>query len=103
MQPCRLQDAPSAGPVLRPRAGALTALAVAAGVPFIAFGFTDNFIMLIAGEEIDATFGERLGLSTLAAAGLGNLVSDVAGLALAERLEVRRCVAVQLARDMARV
>eukprot|EP00891_Asterochloris_glomerata_P006582 jgi/Astpho2/6582/e_gw1.00101.178.1_t len=44
--------------------------------------------MLIAGEEIDATFGERLGLSTLAAAGLGNLVSDVAGLALAERLEV---------------
>ena len=96
MQICRLQDASSAGPVLRPRAGALTALAVAAGVPLIAFGFTDNFIMLIAGEEIDAAFGARLGLSTLAAAGLGNLVSDVAGLALAERLEVRPCVAVLL-------
>jgi hypothetical protein len=67
----------------------LAALAAAAGLPFIGFGFVDNFIMLAAGEEIEAHFGAALGLSTLAAAGLGNLVSDVCGLGLAESIETR--------------
>jgi hypothetical protein len=31
--------------------------------------------MLVAGEEIDHLFGIRLGLSTLASAGLGNAVA----------------------------
>ena len=44
----------------------------------------------MAGEEIDATLGVKLGFSTLASAGLGNLVSDVAGIGFAEQLEVRR-------------
>ena len=42
----------------------------------------------MAGEEIDATLGVKLGLSTLASAGLGNLVSDVAGIGFADQLEV---------------
>ena len=42
----------------------------------------------MAGEEIDATFGVKFGLSTLASAGLGNLVSDVAGIGFAEQIEV---------------
>lgn len=42
----------------------------------------------MAGEEIDATLGVKLGFSTLASAGLGNLVSDVAGIGFAEQLEV---------------
>ena len=46
----------------------------------------------MAGEEIDATLGVKLGFSTLASAGLGNLVSDVAGIGFAEQLEVRRCL-----------
>ncbi|KAA0166785.1 hypothetical protein FNF31_01160 [Cafeteria roenbergensis] len=54
-------------------------VALAAGIPAVAFGFTDNFIMLVAGTEIDAFFGVKMGLSTMAAAGLGNLVSDVMG------------------------
>jgi hypothetical protein len=72
---------------LTPRA--LASLALAAGLPFIGFGFVDNFVMLTAGEGIEARFGAALGLSTLAAAGLGNLLSDVAGLGLADQIEAR--------------
>lgn len=46
-------------------------------------------LQLVAGEEIDATLGVKLGFSTLASAGLGNLVSDVAGIGFADQLEVR--------------
>ena len=42
----------------------------------------------MAGEEIDGTLGVKLGFSTLASAGLGNLVSDVAGIGFADQLEV---------------
>eukprot|EP00039_Didymoeca_costata_P003003 m.64470 g.64470 ORF g.64470 m.64470 type:complete len:303 (+) comp11652_c0_seq2:147-1055(+) len=56
-------------------------------VPMIGFGFVDNFIMLTAGDAIDHTIGAWLQISTLAAAGLGNLVSDVAGLGLSSSIE----------------
>jgi hypothetical protein len=49
------------------------------GLPFVGFGILDNGIMIIAGEYIDVTIGATLGISTMAAAALGNLVSDVAG------------------------
>lgn len=45
-------------------------------------------MQLVAGSEIDALFGAKLGMSTLAAAGLGNMVSDVAGVSMANRIEV---------------
>ena len=51
-----------------------------AGVPFIGFGFLDNFIMILAGDQIEDAIGSVVAISTLAAAGLGNLVSDVVGL-----------------------
>ncbi len=44
---------------------------------------------ILAGEEIENQFGARLGLSTLAAAGLGNLLSDICGLGLADQIEAR--------------
>ena len=43
------------------------------------FGIIDNAVMLVAGDQIDMTLGVSLGISTLAAAGLGNLLSDVGG------------------------
>lgn len=46
------------------------------------FGFVDNFIMITAGDLIDAQLGSVLHLSTLAAAALGNTVSDIAGLGI---------------------
>lgn len=57
----------------------LAAIGIASGLPFVVFGFLDNGIMLVAGEQIDAVFGARFGLTTLASAGLGNLVADVVG------------------------
>lgn len=49
-------------------------------VPFIGFGFFDNFIMILAGDYIDASLGITLGISTMAAAAIGNTISDVIGL-----------------------
>ena len=44
---------------------------------------------IVAGEEIEHAFGVRFGFSTLAAAGLGNLISDVVGIGTAEPVQVR--------------
>ena len=47
---------------------------------FVIFGFIDNFLMIIAGDQIDS-FIKSLGVSnTLLAAGLGNTFSDVIGI-----------------------
>jgi len=67
--------------------GLLAQEAVYAGIPFLGFGFLDNTIMLCAGEYIDITLGSALGISTLAAAAMGNLVSDVAGIGTAGTVE----------------
>jgi len=65
----------------------LNALFIRSAVPFFCFGFVDNFIMLTAGDFIDVQLGGRFHLSTLAAAGFGNLFSDVAGIGLGGIIE----------------
>ncbi|CAK8986148.1 Transmembrane protein 65 [Durusdinium trenchii] len=72
---------------LPPTRRQLWQLALLAGIPFVGFGFVDNGIMLVCGDVIDTSLGRVLGISTLAAAGLGNLVSDVAGLGLGGYIE----------------
>ncbi|KAK7898204.1 hypothetical protein WMY93_019057 [Mugilogobius chulae] len=57
------------------------------GIPFVGFGFLDNAIMIAAGTQIEVSIGVTLGISTMAAAALGNLVSDLAGLGLAGYVE----------------
>nr|CAD2144599.1 unnamed protein product [Meloidogyne enterolobii] len=57
-------------------------------IPFIGFGFLDNAIMVLAGEYIDQSLGTLLCISTMAAAALGNIISDVAGVGLAHYVEV---------------
>jgi len=47
-----------------------------AGAGKFIFGFIDNFIMVCVGGYIDAALGQALGISTLAAAGIGNGISD---------------------------
>lgn len=49
-------------------------------IPMVCFGFMDNFIMIIAGDAIDTSIGAKLGISTMAAAALGNTLSDSVGL-----------------------
>ncbi|XP_008106428.1 transmembrane protein 65 isoform X1 [Anolis carolinensis] len=56
-------------------------------IPFVGFGFFDNAIMIAAGTQIELSIGIVLGISTMAAAALGNLVSDLAGLGLAGYIE----------------
>ncbi|XP_051833750.1 LOW QUALITY PROTEIN: transmembrane protein 65-like [Antechinus flavipes] len=56
-------------------------------LPFVGFGFLDNVIMIVAGTQIELSIGIILGISTMAAAALGNLVSDLAGLGLAGYVE----------------
>uniref|UniRef100_A0A7N4V1H1 Transmembrane protein 65 n=1 Tax=Sarcophilus harrisii TaxID=9305 RepID=A0A7N4V1H1_SARHA len=56
-------------------------------LPFVGFGFLDNAIMIVAGTQIELSIGIILGISTMAAAALGNLVSDLAGLGLAGYVE----------------
>lgn len=73
--------------VLPPARQQLGALFVRAAVPFVGFGFLDNAIMIVAGDYIDHLFGAALGLSVMAAAGLGNLVSDVAGIGMSRWIE----------------
>ncbi|XP_063042271.1 transmembrane protein 65-like [Engraulis encrasicolus] len=60
-------------------------------LPFVGFGFLDNAIMIVAGTQIELSIGVILGISTMAAAGLGNLVSDLAGLGLAGYVEALAC------------
>ncbi|XP_076826573.1 transmembrane protein 65-like isoform X2 [Brachyhypopomus gauderio] len=60
-------------------------------IPFIGFGFLDNAIMIVAGTQIELSIGVILGISTMAAAALGNLVSDLAGLGLAGYVEALAC------------
>ncbi|XP_065176739.1 transmembrane protein 65-like [Sycon ciliatum] len=70
-----------------PDKSTLTTVMFANFVPFVGFGFLDNAIMIAAGESIEMTLGAVLCISTMAAAALGNLVSDVAGMGLASGVE----------------
>jgi tRNA-specific adenosine deaminase 1 len=65
----------------------LRAVAIATGIPFIAFGIMDNALLIIAGDAIDTSLGVILGISTMCAAALGNVVSDVAGVMMGTVVE----------------
>ena len=57
------------------------------GLPFIGFGIMDNAILIWAGDQIDITLGVTLGISTMCAAAIGNIVSDIAGVAFGTVIE----------------
>lgn len=65
----------------------LKQLFYANAVPLIGFGFLDNALMIIAGEYLDQTLGTVLAISTMAAAGLGHIFADLAGMALTHYVE----------------
>ena len=73
--------------VPRPQRNELYKLAFHQSLPFIGFGFLDNLVMIIAGESIDASIGASLAISTMAAAALGNTLSDVFGIGSAWYVE----------------
>ena len=57
------------------------------GLPFVGFGFMDNAILIIAGDAIDTSLGVALGISTLCAAAIGNIISDLAGIGASAYIE----------------
>ena len=65
-----------------PSKAQLRQLMICTAIPFVGFGFLDNFIMLTAGDYIECQLGSAFHITTLCAAGLGNTLSDVAGLGL---------------------
>ncbi|PAA93327.1 hypothetical protein BOX15_Mlig004901g1, partial [Macrostomum lignano] len=73
--------------VAQPTRDQLRQVFTLSAIPFVGFGFFDNAIMIVAGEYIDLTLGAAFCISTLAAAALGNWVSDLAGLSLAGWVE----------------
>ncbi|XP_074093945.1 transmembrane protein 65 isoform X2 [Cotesia typhae] len=65
----------------------LMRVSIANAIPFIGFGFLDNFFMIIAGEHIEAYLGAIISISTMAAAALGNTISDILGIGSATYVE----------------
>eukprot|EP00947_MAST-08B_sp_MAST-8B-sp1_P004305 g4305.t1 len=72
-----------------PSWGQLGTLAAARAVPAVVFGFMDNVIMIVGGDLIEQNIGLVFGLSTMAAAGIGNALSDAAGVASGSAIERR--------------
>ena len=65
----------------------LRIVALHQAIPFVGFGIMDNSILLLSGEAIDMYLGVKLGISTVCAAALGNIISDLAGVALGTVIE----------------
>ncbi|XP_031849623.1 uncharacterized protein LOC116434887 isoform X2 [Nomia melanderi] len=66
----------------------LVLVAIANAIPFIGFGFLDNFIMIIAGDQIETMLNKKFPISTMAAAALGNTVSDIIGIGSVHYVEL---------------
>ncbi|KAJ8920163.1 hypothetical protein NQ315_011824 [Exocentrus adspersus] len=73
--------------VPRPTTRNLVGIAIANSIPFIGFGFLDNFFMLIFGDYIDLYLGSYFCLTTMGAAALGNTLSDILGIGTAFYVE----------------
>lgn len=72
-----------------PTKNQLIQLGLISAVPFVGFGFMDNFVMILAGDAIDASIGVKLGASTMCAAALGNTCSDVVGVWAGDWIEAK--------------
>ena len=77
IETCKIKHDPSCGRPLKngaiaaPTTGQLVKHAVHQGLPYVGFGFLDNFVMICAGEYIELSLGTTLGIGTMTAAALG--------------------------------
>lgn len=72
--------AESSSDVTLPTDFQLRAHYISNSIPFVGFGIVDQTVMIQAGNAIDCTLGVTLGLSTLSAAAVGGLISNVSGI-----------------------
>ena len=68
-------ETPQETPTPPPTKEQLRNYAITKSIPMVGFGFMDQTVMLHAGNAIDCSLGVTFGLSTLAAAALGQVVS----------------------------
>jgi len=85
----------SSATVAQPSRTQLWHHALTCAVPMVGFGFMDNTVMLRMGNTLDCTIGVTFGLSTLSAAAMGQMCSDVAGIVFGDTVE-RACRACGL-------
>jgi len=73
--------------VPKPTTAQLFGVGMHNAIPFVGFGFLDNFFMILYGDYIELTLGSMITISTMAAAALGNTFSDIMGLGSAWYVE----------------
>jgi tRNA-specific adenosine deaminase 1 len=83
----RKSSTESQGQVPEPSPRDIRLVALQNAIPFVGFGIMDNSILIIAGDAIDTSLGVALGISTMCAAAIGNIISDVAGVMLGTVIE----------------
>ncbi|VEU40932.1 unnamed protein product [Pseudo-nitzschia multistriata] len=72
-------------------------IVLSSAIPMVGFGFMDNFVMITVGSAIDNSLGVHLGLATMTAAAMGQVVSDVSGVVFGDTLSrILRISPVQL-------
>ena len=71
-----------------PTASQLKRVVVQAALPFIVFGFLDNAIMIMSGQYIERIILRMtLGIGTMTAAAVGNILADMFSVGVADRVE----------------
>ena len=75
------------GEVQEPTTRQLYVVGLHQAIPFVGFGIMDNAILLLAGEAIDIYLGVALGISTMCAAAIGNIISDLCGVVFGTVIE----------------
>jgi len=86
-QKIKLGAASATREIPNPTRTQLRAHYISNGLPFIGFGMMDQTVMIQAGNVIDCTIGVTFGLSTLSAAAVGGLISNVCGILFGGTLE----------------
>jgi len=75
------------GEVPEPTRRQLYVVGLHQAIPFVGFGIMDNAILVLAGEAIDVYLGVTLGISTMCAAAIGNIISDICGVVFGTVIE----------------
>jgi hypothetical protein len=56
-------------------------------LPFVGFGFLDNFLMLSFGEVIEANLATKFAISTMTCAAIGNIFADGMSVGFSDLIE----------------
>jgi len=80
-------EAPLCNIVEPPTKAQLDAYSWRVMLPFFAFGFIDNFLMIMCGECIDIGLSQKFACSMMISAGLGNAISDAVGVLASDTID----------------